>query len=165
MFDISLPRPKPESQADKYFKDNFEVSRITTLKAAARNAWLDSPDLSSLLDIANYRGFDPDMLYLQEIYNADPRNKKYTKEEFLTHHGDSGLEYDPNFTPAIVDNILKKRKNMAINDYIIASGKGDLLDKAGQIAGGIIGGNIAPVNLAINVATGFIPSSALFSSR
>jgi hypothetical protein len=162
MFDISLPRPKPESQADKYFKDNFEVSRITTLKAAARNAWLDSPDLSSLLDIANYRGFDPDMLYLQEIYNADPRNKKYTKEEFLTHHGDSGLEYDPNFTPAIVDNILKKRKNMAINDYIIASGKGDLLDKAGQIAGGIIGGNIAPVNLAINVATGFIPSSALF---
>ena len=91
MFDVSLPRPKPESQADKYFKDNFEVSRITTLKAAARNAWLDSPDLSSLLDIANYRGFDPDMLYLQEIYNADPRNKKYTKEEFETSHGDSGF--------------------------------------------------------------------------
>jgi hypothetical protein len=162
MFDVSLPRLKPESKADEYLKDNLEISRITTLKAAATNAWLDSPDLSTLLDIAGYRGLDPDMLYLQEIYNADPRNKKYTEEEFATSHGDSGLQYDPNFTPAIVERILEKKRKMAINDYIIANGKGDLLDKAGQMVGGIIGGNIAPVNLATNIATGFIPGGALF---
>ena len=44
---------------------------------------------------------------------------------------------------------------------IIANGKGDLLDSAGQLAGGLVGSNVAPLNLGINVATGFVPAGAV----
>ena len=50
---------------------------------------------------------------------------------------------------------------MAINDYIIANGKGDLLDSASGLAGSLVGSNVAPLNLGINVATGFVPAGAV----
>lgn len=55
MFDISLPRLKPESQADKDFKDNFEVSRITIIKAKLHRALVGPNKIDDYI-IASGRG-------------------------------------------------------------------------------------------------------------
>ena len=153
---------EPESRADKYIAENLGSPREATRKAAAHNAWLDSPSLKTIFNIANYHGHDPDMLYLKQDHESREENQKISRENFESNHADCGLEYDSNFTPKIIDEILEKRRKMDINDYIITHGKGDLLDKAGQIAGSIVGGNVAPVNLGINVATGLVPVGSIF---
>ena len=153
----SVTPSAPESREDKYIAENLGSPRKATMLASGRNAYLDAVSLKSIFNIANYHGHDPDMLYLKEIHDSKEENQKITQEKFANNYADSGLEYDPNFTPAILDEILEKRRKMDINNYIIENGKGDLLDKAGQIAGGIVGGNIAPTNLAINAATSFTP--------
>jgi hypothetical protein len=151
----------PRSRADKYIAENLGSSRGSVFLASLKNAYLDSPSLKNIFNISNYHGDDPDMLYLKSIHESREENKKLTEEEFNLKYAESGLAYDPNFTTIICDEILEKRRKMAINDYIIANGKGDLLDSAGQLAGGLVGSNVAPFNLGINVATGFVPAGAV----
>ncbi len=160
MFDISNPRIKPESRDDKYILENIKASRTSSFIASTKNAYLDSPSLKNIFNI-DYHGDDPDMLYLKNIHASKEENQKISKEDFESNHAESGLAYDPNFTPAIIEDILEKRRKMDINNYIIENGKNDLLDRAGQIAGSIVGGNVAPTNLSINIATGFIPVGAV----
>ena len=157
MFNLSLPNPKLESRSDKYILENLKSSRISTMLASANNAYLDSPSLSSIFDLENYHGHDTDTLYLKQIQDSKAENQKLTEKSFHEKYSDCGLNYDSNFSSAIVDKVLEKKRKMDINNYIISHGKSDLLDKSFQVAGSIVGGNLAPVNLGINVATSLFP--------
>jgi len=55
MFDVSLPRLKPESKENDYLKDNLEISRITVIKAKLHRAFVGSNKIDDYI-IANGRG-------------------------------------------------------------------------------------------------------------
>ncbi|MDR0330068.1 MAG: hypothetical protein LBH99_05405, partial [Rickettsia sp.] len=122
------------------------------MRAVSRQAYADSPSLSTL-----WRAFDPQYIIDPELQDIaeyfKTYNNKLTKEEFEQKYAESGLKYDPNFTEALVEDILERKKQREINEYIIAAGKGGLVEAIGKFGAEVVFGNLS----VINIAASFVP--------
>ena len=153
-----------EYLGDKSALENFGVDRTEVISASSLKAWTDIPSLSNLFDISNYHGHNPDLLFLKAEHDAKPENRKLTADEFAAEYAECGLEYDPNFTPRIIEEIVAKKKLLDDCDEIISYGKGGFLETAGSFGAELVVTNIAPVNLAINLGTAVVPGGAVARS-
>ncbi|UCM92676.1 hypothetical protein [Candidatus Tisiphia endosymbiont of Melanophora roralis] len=142
----------PEHTSYKSIFDLLGSSTWDVLGAVSRQAYADSPSLSTL-----WRAFDPQYIIDPELQDIaeyfKTYNNKLTKEEFEQKYGDSGLKYDPNFTETLVEDILERKKQREINEYIIAAGKGGLVEAIGKFGAEVVFGNLS----VINIAASFIP--------
>ncbi|MCC8483403.1 MAG: hypothetical protein LN561_02415, partial [Rickettsia endosymbiont of Labidopullus appendiculatus] len=120
--------------------DLLGSSKMDVLRAVSRQAFADSPSLSTLLQAFDPQDIiDPELQDIAEYFKN--YNNKLSKEEFEQKYSDSGLKYDPNFTEQLVENILERKKQREINDYIIAAGKGGLVEAIGKFGAEIVFGN------------------------
>ncbi|WP_342270038.1 hypothetical protein [Rickettsia endosymbiont of Orchestes rusci] len=119
-------------------------------EAAARQAYADSPSISGLWDPENLKHLsDPEFADIQQLGAAGYFDKKrITKEEFTADYKDSGLEYDANFTKEKIDDILERRKQQEINEYIISRGKGGVVEAIGKFGVEVVASNLSPINIA-----------------
>ncbi|WP_341754997.1 hypothetical protein [Candidatus Tisiphia endosymbiont of Ptychoptera albimana] len=138
----------PERISYKSVFDLLGSSKLDVWRASARQAYADSPSLSTL-----WRAFDP-----QDIIDPELRdiaeyfksyNNKLTKEEFEQKYGESGLKYDHNFTVQLVEDILERKKQREINEYIIAAGKGGLVEVIVKFGLEVIFGNLFLLTLLL----------------
>ncbi|WP_425362779.1 palindromic element RPE1 domain-containing protein [Candidatus Tisiphia endosymbiont of Hybos culiciformis] len=132
--------------------DLLGSSKWDVWRAVSRQAYADSPSLSTL-----WRSFNPQHIIDPEFQDiaeySENYNNKLTKEDFEQKYSDSGLKYDPNFTNQLVEDILERKKQREINEYIIAAGKGGLVEAIGKFGAEIVFGNLS----VINIAASFVP--------
>ena len=132
--------------------DLLGSSKLDVWRASARQAYADSPSLSTLWQSFNPQHItDPELQDIAEYFKT--YNNKLTKEDFEQKYSDTGLKYDPNFTETQVEDILERKKQREINEYIIAAGKGGLVEAIGKFGAEIVFGNLS----VINIAASFIP--------
>ncbi|WP_375332062.1 hypothetical protein [Candidatus Tisiphia endosymbiont of Temnostethus pusillus] len=132
--------------------DLLGSSTWDVLGAVSRQAYADSPSLSTLWQSFNPQHItDPELQDIAEYFKT--YNNKLTKEDFEQKYSDTGLKYDPNFTETQVEDILERKKQREINEYIIAAGKGGLVEAIGKFGAEIVFGNLS----VINIAASFIP--------
>ncbi|MCC8400131.1 MAG: hypothetical protein LN563_06180, partial [Rickettsia endosymbiont of Platyusa sonomae] len=132
--------------------DLLGSSKMDVWRAVSRQAYADSPSLSTLGRAFNPQDIiDPELQDIAEYFKN--YNNKLTKEEFEQKYSNSGLKYDPNFTNQLVEDILERKKQREINDYIIAAGKGGLVEAIGKFGAEIVFGNLS----LINIAASFVP--------
>lgn len=142
-------------QNDSVF-DLLGSSKFDVLQAAARTAYADSPSISDLVsylssaDSLKY-SYDPDIQFL--VNQGYFEKKKLSKEEFTEKYATSGLEYDSNMTDESVQDIIERKKQREINEYIISRGKGGIVEAVGKFGVEVVAGNLSP----INIAASFIP--------
>ena len=151
----------PEYQENSSVFDLLGSSKMDVWKAAGRQAYADSPSLSSLIDTASSvllanpeHIVDPELQDLVEYFKDHHQQlQKISREEFEEKYSGYDLEYDPNFTDQRIADILEERKQQEINDYIIDKGKGGFAEAIGKFGVEIVCGNLSP----INIAASFIP--------
>ncbi|BFD46737.1 MAG: hypothetical protein DMENIID0002_13830 [Rickettsia endosymbiont of Sergentomyia squamirostris] len=132
--------------------DLLGSSKLDVWRASAMQAYADSPSLSTLWQSFNPQHIiDPELQDIAEYFKT--YNNKLTKEDFEQKYSDIGLKYDPNFTETQVEDILERKKQREINEYIIAAGKGGLVEAIGKFGAEIVFGNLS----VINIAASFIP--------
>ncbi|WP_425364682.1 hypothetical protein [Candidatus Tisiphia endosymbiont of Mystacides longicornis] len=132
--------------------DLLGSSKMDVWRAVSSQAYADSPSLLTLLQTFNPQNIiDPELQDIAEYFKN--YNNKLTKEEFEQKYSESGLKYDPNFTNQLVEDILERKKQREINDYIIAAGKGGLVEAIGKFGAEIVFGNLS----LINIAASFVP--------
>ncbi len=132
--------------------DLLGSSKLDVWRASAMQAYADSPSLSTLWQSFNPQHItDPELQDIAEYFKT--YNNKLTKEDFEQKYSDTGLKYDPNFTETQVEDILERKKQREINEYIIAAGKGGLVEAIGKFGAEIVFGNLS----VINIAASFIP--------
>ncbi|MFU7503164.1 MAG: hypothetical protein ACE1S7_07235 [Candidatus Tisiphia sp.] len=94
--------------------DLLGSSKLDVWRASARQAYADSPNLSALWQAFDPQDIiDPELRDIAEYFKS--YNNKLTKEEFKQKYGDSSLKYNPNFTEALVEDILERKKQREIN--------------------------------------------------
>ncbi len=132
--------------------DLLGSSKWDVWRAVSRQAYADSPSLSTL-----WRSFNPEHMIDPEFQDiaeySENYNNKLTKEDFEQKYSDSGLKYDPNFTNQLVEDILERKKQREINEYIIAAGRNGLVEAIGKFGAEIVFGNLS----VINIAASFVP--------
>ncbi|WP_341747853.1 hypothetical protein [Candidatus Tisiphia endosymbiont of Dascillus cervinus] len=95
----------PERRFNKSIVDLLGSSKLDVWRASARQAYADSPSLLTLWQAFDPQDIiDPELRDIAEYFKS--YNNKLTKEEFEQKYGESGLKYDPNFTEALVEDIL-----------------------------------------------------------
>jgi len=120
--------------------DNLGSTKMDVWRAVGREALLDNPE-ALLGNIGK--------IEYQKHFN----DEKISKEEFIRDYGDSGLEYDQNMTKELVTYLLERKKQRQINEYIIASGEGGLVEAAGLFGTAVLSSFASPTNIALS----FVP--------
>ncbi|MCC8372035.1 MAG: hypothetical protein LN568_04785 [Rickettsia endosymbiont of Pseudomimeciton antennatum] len=142
----------PERRFNQSVIDLLGSSKWDVWQAVSRQAYADSPSLSTLLQAFDPQDIiDPELQDITEYFKT--YNKKLTKEEFEQKYADSGLKYDPNFTEQLVEDILERQKQREINEIIIAAGKSGLVEAIGKFGAEVVFGNLS----LINIAASFVP--------
>lgn len=125
--------------------DLLGSSKLDVWRAACRQAYADSSSL--------WRAFNPKHIIEPELRDIakyfETYNNKLTKEEFEQKYGESGLKYDHNFTVQLVEDILERKKQREINEYIIAAGKGGLVEVIVKFGLEVIFGNLFLLTLLL----------------
>ncbi|WP_341793367.1 hypothetical protein [Rickettsia endosymbiont of Ceutorhynchus obstrictus] len=145
----------PDLPEHKSIIDIAGSSKMDVWRAAAHQAYDDSPSLSSVFNPENIEYFTGLQLRSMRILVSDDYSyeKKITQEEFEAKYKDTRLKYDPNFTEDEIKSILEKDKQREINEYIISRGKGGLVEAIGKFGVEIVASNLSP----INIAASFVP--------
>ncbi|WP_375333168.1 MULTISPECIES: hypothetical protein [unclassified Candidatus Tisiphia] len=135
----------PERRFNKSIVDLLGSSKLDVWRAACRQAYADSSSL--------WRAFNPKHIIEPELRDIakyfETYNNKLTKEEFEQKYGESGLKYDHNFTVQLVEDILERKKQREINEYIIAAGKGGLIEVIVKFGLEVIFGNLFLLTLLL----------------
>src|SRR5215469_1459164 len=98
----------PERRFNQSVVDLLGSSKWDVWQAVSRQAYADSPSLSTLLQAFDPQDIiDPELQDIAEYLKT--YNNKLTKEEFEQKYSDSGLNYDPNFTEQLVEDILERK--------------------------------------------------------